>query len=52
MLYLLLIVIPAVIGLILGFTLPGILMAVWRRRYQISKGKNTGEKERRLLCIR
>ncbi len=50
--YLLLIILPAAVGLILGFTLPKIVMAAWKRGNQANKGQNIEKKERRLLCIR
>lgn len=52
MLYLLLIVIPAMVGLVLGFGLPKVVMAVWRHNHLANRTKNITKNERRLICIR
>lgn len=50
MLYLILIIAPAIVGLILGFTLPNIIMAALHRNN--SRQNEIKKDERRLICIR
>lgn len=52
MLYLILIVIPAIVGLALGFCLPKVITAIWRQKHRAGMSAKIEEIERRLLCIR
>ena len=50
MLYLTLIIAPAIVGLILGFTLPSIIVAALHR--DNPRQNEIKKEERRLICIR
>ncbi len=52
MLYLTLIIAPAVAGLILGFSLPKLILVIWQHKNRANIEKDIKEKERRLICIR